>query len=90
MDIARYLAWLGERGTIAADNLQPYWSAINRFLQDHARPPVAPGPLVAGVRKGLANSQEDTAPLPDRVPLPAPVAYAILELAEQLLSSIRV
>ncbi len=90
MDIARYLAWLGEIGTIAADSLQPYLSAINKFLQDHARPPVALGPLVAGVRKVLANSQEDTAHLPDRVPLPAPVAYAILKLAEQLLSSIRV
>ncbi len=56
VDIARYLAWLGQRGTIAADSLQPYLSAINRYLQDHARAPVALGPLVAGVRKGLANS----------------------------------
>ena len=56
VDIARYLAWLGQRGTIAADSLHPYLSAINRYLQDHAREPVALGPLVAGVRKGLANS----------------------------------
>ncbi len=93
MDIAHYLAWLGERGTIVADNLQPYCSATNRYLQDHAHPPVAIGPLVSGVRKGLANSQEDAAPLPElpeRGLLPAPVAYAILELAEHLLASIRV
>jgi len=89
VDIARYLAWLGQRGTIAADSLQPYLSAINRYLQDHAREPVALGPLVARVRKGLANSQEDTRPLPERVPLPAQVACAILELGEQLLREIR-
>ena len=89
IDIARYVAWLGERGTVAADSLQPYLSAINRFLQDHARPPVALGPLVTGVRKGLAQCQVDTLPLPERVPLPAPVALAILELAEGLLTSVR-
>ena len=90
VDIARYLAWLGKRGTIAATSLQFYLSAINRYLQDHARPPIALGPLVSGVRKGIENNQEDTDPHPKRVPLPAPVAGAILELAEQLLRSIRV
>jgi hypothetical protein len=85
--IARYIAWLGQRGTVAAASLTPYLSAINRFLQDHALPPVALGSLVAGVRKGLTNCQEDTAPLPERLPLPAPVALAILELGERLLRS---
>ncbi len=32
VNIARYLAWLGERGTIDADSLQPYLSAINKYL----------------------------------------------------------
>jgi hypothetical protein len=32
IDIARYLAWLGKRGTIAAGSLKPYLSAINRLL----------------------------------------------------------
>ena len=86
VDIARYIAWLGLRGTVSATSLTPYLSAINRFLQDHARPPVALGPLVAGVRKGLMNCQNDTAPLPERLPLPAPVALAILELGESLLA----
>ncbi len=47
VDIAQHLAWLGQRGAIAADSLQPYLSAINRYLQDHARAPVALCPLVA-------------------------------------------
>ncbi len=64
-------------------------SAINRYLQDHAGAPVALGPLVARVRKSLANSQEDTRPLPERVPLPAQVACDILELGEKLLREVR-
>ncbi len=64
IDIARYVAWLGQRGTIAAGSLQPYLSAVNRLLHDHAQPPVALGPLVARFHKGLENCQEDTRPLP--------------------------
>ncbi len=56
------------------------------YLEDHALPPVALGPLVAGVRKGLMNYQTDTAPLPKRPSLPAPVALTILELGEKLLT----
>jgi len=89
IDIARYIAWLGKRGTVAAASLQPYLSSINKYLQDHARPPVALEPLVSGVRKGLANCQEDLAPLPQRLPLPAPVALEILELAESLELSVQ-
>ena len=84
VDIARFVVWMGQRGTVAAASLQPYLSAINKFLQEHALPPVAVGPLVARVRKGLENCQEDMAPLPQRLPLPAPVALQILELAEGL------
>ena len=89
IDIARYVAWLGQRGSVAAESLQPYLSAINRLLMDHALPPVALGPLVTGVRKGLSNCQEDSYPRPQRLPLPAPVALAILELAERLLRCVR-
>jgi hypothetical protein len=32
VDIARYIAWLGQRGTVAATSLTPYLSAISRFL----------------------------------------------------------
>ncbi len=53
-------------------------------MQDHILPPVALGPLVASVRTGLENCQEDLFPLPQRLPLPAPEAFEILELAEGL------
>ncbi len=65
--------------------MTPYMSAINKFLYDHALPPVGLGPLVAIVRKGLKNSQQDTDPLPQRLPPPAPVAHNILERGEKLL-----
>ncbi len=82
--IARYIALIGKRGTVAAASLHPYLSSIKKYLQNHALPPVALGPLVLGVRKGLANCQEDLAPLLQRLPLPAPVALEILLLAESL------
>ncbi len=65
--------------------MQPYLSAINKLMLYHDLPHVALGPLVTGVRKGLSNCQEDAQPRPQRLPLPAPVALAILELAERLL-----
>ena len=83
--VARYITWLGIRGSVAATSLQPYLSAINRFLRDHNREPVALGPLVSDVRRGLDNCQFDLKPDTERVPLPAPVALSILELAESLL-----
>ena len=64
-----------------AASLQPYLSSINKYLQDHAQPLVALGLLVSGIHKELANCQENLAPLPQRLPLPAPVALEILELA---------
>jgi hypothetical protein len=85
IDVARYVAWLGQRGTVAAESLQPYISTINILLLDHALPLVVLGPLVTGVRKGLSNCQEDSQPRLQRMPLPSPVALAILELAKRLL-----
>ena len=63
-EIARYLAWMADQGTVAADSLQPYLSAINKFLMDHGKPPVALGPLIDGVQKCLANCPRDLAPTP--------------------------
>ncbi len=57
IDLARYIAWLGTRGTIAVASLQSYLSSINKYLQDHALPPVALGTLVSGVRKGLKTAK---------------------------------
>jgi len=88
IDIAWYITWLRKRGTVATASLQPYLSSINKFLQGHALHPVAIGPLVLGVRIGLENCQEDLDPLPQRLPLPAPVALEILELTESLQLSV--
>ncbi len=85
LEIARYIAWIGERGTVAARSLQPYLSAINRFLANHARAPMALAPLVTSGRTGLEKCQQDLAPSRERVPLPAPVVMAILQLAKRLL-----
>jgi hypothetical protein len=89
IDITRYLAWIGDQGTMAADSLHPYLSAMNKFLLDHGKPPVALGPVVSGVHKGLVNCQKDLDPTPERLPLPVPVALAILEKAEELLKGVQ-
>jgi site-specific recombinase XerD len=39
--MARYIAWIGERGTIKATSLQPYFSTVNMFFKDHGAEPVA-------------------------------------------------
>ena len=88
MDIACYIAWLGERGAVAATSMQPYLCAIDKFLQDHARSLVALGPLVTCVRKGLEKCQRDENSTPERLPLPAPVALSILEGAEHMIPSV--
>ena len=85
VDIACYISWLGERGTVAATSMQPYPAAINNLLQDHARTSVALGPLASGVRKSLEKWHRDDKPTPERLPLPAPVALSILKGAEHLL-----
>ena len=79
MDIARYIVWLGQRRTIAASIMQTYLSVINKFLKDHARLPMALGPLVTCVRKGLEKIQRDENPAAKCLPLPAPVALSNME-----------
>jgi ADP-heptose:LPS heptosyltransferase len=54
--MARYIAWIGERGTIKATSLHPYLKAVIGFFKDHGAEPVAQGDLVAKVRRGLAAS----------------------------------
>jgi site-specific recombinase XerD len=44
--MARYIAWIGERGTIKATSLQLYLSAVNGFFKDHSAEPVAQGDFV--------------------------------------------
>jgi site-specific recombinase XerD len=53
-DMLRLTAWLARSGTIVANSLQPYFSAINKFFRDHLKEPVALGPLLTDARRGLA------------------------------------
>ena len=64
--------------------MHPYLSAISKFLQDHARPSVALGPLVSSVRKALEKCQRDASPTLERLPRPAPMALSIQEGAEHM------
>ncbi len=74
---------------MAASSMQPCLSAINKFRQDHTRPPVALGPLVTCVQKGLEKCQWYENPTAERIPLPAPVALSILKGNEHLLPSVQ-
>eukprot|EP00873_Tetraselmis_striata_P020367 jgi/Tetstr1/440631/TSEL_028941.t1 len=86
--VVRYVAWIGERGHIAAKSLQPYLSAINTFFELHNLDPIAKDSLhLTSARRGLMLRQRrlDAAPL--RVPLPADVAYRFDTKAELIVSA---
>eukprot|EP00873_Tetraselmis_striata_P001238 jgi/Tetstr1/421502/TSEL_012450.t1 len=86
--VVRYVAWIGERGHIAAKSLQPYLSAINTFFELHNLVPIAKDNLhLTSARRGLMLRQRrlDAAPL--RVPLPADVAYRFVSKAELIVSA---
>eukprot|EP00873_Tetraselmis_striata_P032982 jgi/Tetstr1/453246/TSEL_040262.t1 len=86
--VVRYVAWIGERGHIAAKSLQPYLSAINTFFELHNLVPIAKDGLhLTSARRGLKLRQRrlDAAPL--RVPLPADVAYRFVSKAELVVSA---
>jgi hypothetical protein len=82
--MARYVAWLGQLGTIKASSLQPYMSAVNGFFKDHGLEAIALGALVAKVRKGLAASQVAIDDTPVRVHLPASIIVKALRMAQAL------
>jgi hypothetical protein len=79
----RYVHFLAERGTIHADSLQPYLSAVNSFLDDLELPRVAIGSLVALAKRGVALAQEPLSGAPrDEQPwLPASAAFDMLRVA---------
>mmetsp|Transcript_21463 Transcript_21463/g.51206 ORF Transcript_21463/g.51206 Transcript_21463/m.51206 type:complete len:594 (-) Transcript_21463:313-2094(-) len=81
--IVRYIAWIAREGRIAADSLQPYLSAVNKFLKDHLQEPVATGPMIAAARRGFRQLQEDLIPSAHRVAIPASFALACLDHAER-------
>jgi hypothetical protein len=80
----RYTAWLVLLGTIATSSLQPYFSAVNKYLRDHQRQPIAVGELLADARRGIEMLQHRLVPADTRLPLPAPIALDILLAANTL------
>eukprot|EP00873_Tetraselmis_striata_P010670 jgi/Tetstr1/430934/TSEL_020690.t1 len=86
--VVRYVAWIEERGHIAAKSMQPYLSAINTFFELHNLVPIAKDSLhLTSARRGLMLRLRrlDAAPL--RVPLPADVAYRFVSKAELIVSA---
>eukprot|EP00873_Tetraselmis_striata_P001741 jgi/Tetstr1/422005/TSEL_012869.t1 len=86
--VVRYVAWIGERGHIAAKSLQPYLSAINTFFELHNLVPIAQDSLhLTSARRGLMLRQRRLDAAPWRVPLPADVAYRFVSKAELIVSA---
>jgi hypothetical protein len=81
--VARYVAWLGQLGTIKASSLKPYLSAVNGFFKDHGLEAIALGDPVAKVRKGEAASQVASDDTPVRVHLPAAIIVKALRMARK-------
>jgi len=74
-----YIGWLAERGTIAANSLQPYLSAINGVHADMGLDRPAIGHVVLRARQGLERGQTLCRTRDTRVPLPATAVLNILE-----------
>eukprot|EP00873_Tetraselmis_striata_P027873 jgi/Tetstr1/448137/TSEL_035430.t1 len=86
--VVRYVAWIGERGHIAAKSLQPYLSAINTFFELHNLDPIAKDSLhLTSARRGLMLRQRRLDAAPFRVLLPADVAYRFVTKAELIVSA---
>ena len=77
--IVAYIGTLAERGSIGADSLQPYLSAINAMHADHGFERPALGHMVARARQGMRRSQALVQTRDTRVPLPAEAVMRILQ-----------
>jgi site-specific recombinase XerC len=82
-DMLRFTTWLARSGTIAANSLQPYFSAINKFFRDHLKEPVALGPLLTDARRGLAMQQQPITDPDIRVPIHVPIVQKMLLFAHR-------
>ena len=69
--ILAYVGHLAEKGTIAADSLQPYLSAINTYHLDNGLERPALGHVVTAARRGMRRAQAQLRTRDSRVPLPA-------------------
>jgi hypothetical protein len=82
-DMLRVTSWLARAGTIAADSLQPYFSAIDKFFRDHMKEPLALGPLLTDARRGLAMQQHRITDPDIRVRNPTPIVQHMLLFANR-------
>ncbi|KAL1504118.1 hypothetical protein AB1Y20_010528 [Prymnesium parvum] len=76
-----YIGFLAEKGTVAADSLQPYLSAINSAHADCGYDRPALGHLIARARQGMRRAQALAATRDTRVPLPAEAVLRVLRHA---------
>jgi hypothetical protein len=79
----RFTAWLNRAGTVAANSLQPYFSAINKLFRDHLKEPLAMGPLLTDARHGLAMQQQPITDPDICIPIPAPIVQHMLLFAHR-------
>jgi hypothetical protein len=75
-----YVGHLARAGTIRAENMQQYMSAINKVHADLDLSPPALGSALSSIRHGLALQQQDAFPTDQRLALPAAVALAALRI----------
>jgi hypothetical protein len=75
----RFKAWLARARIVAANILQPYFSAINKLFRDHHKEPVALGPLLTDASRGLARQQYSIADPDIRVSFPARIVQHMLQ-----------
>ena len=77
--VIAYVGFLAEKGTWAADSLQPIFSAINGVHRDLDFDLPAQGShFLTRVRQGLARAQTALGTRDTRIPLPASASMAIL------------
>lgn len=76
-----YIGFLAEKGTVAADSLQPYLSAINSAHADFGYDRPALGHLISRARQGMRRAQALAATRDTRVPLPAAAVLRVLRHA---------
>jgi hypothetical protein len=82
-NMLRFTTWLARAGTVAANSLQPYFSAINKFFRDHLKEPVALGLLLTDARRGLVMQQQPITDPDIRVPILAPIVQRMLLFAHR-------
>jgi hypothetical protein len=82
--MARYIAWIVERGTIQATSMQPYLSSVNMFFKDHGAEPFAQGDLAGKVQWGLSTSHVSLHPNRTRMYLQARILVSSLRFAKDM------